>query len=405
MILGLFFLGTTLFGKPPYCQNNPLLTASTFVDSLQKSRFYQAKAKPGDGVYSLLRRYRLLDSPCNLERFYEINGLQRNTSLSKNTSYYLPILLYSYNGRSIRSTIGIDDWDLAIRIQKYNRMLIEAGLRSSDYIDNEILWVPYHEMYCSEETRADEEENPSSIETRIFPIFGKKHEKVPLKNESLKGKIYYIVSGHGGPDPGAVGKIGKSQVCEDEYAYDVALRLARELVMRGATAYMITRDVNDGIRSDKILTHDNDEIVWGNYTIPFNQKARLFQRSDIVNELYDRNLKVGIKDQRLIAIHVDSRSKREQTDVFFYYYPEDQASATIAKNIHKTFEAKYKKYQKNRGYRGTVTPRDLHMLREPQCRAVYVELGNIANTFDQQRFLLPSNRQLLAEWLMEGFIK
>ena len=260
-------------------------------------------------------------------------------------------------------------------------------------------------MYCSEETRSEEEEYPSSVETRVFPIFGKKHEVVPLKNESLKGKIYYIVSGHGGPDPGAVGKIGKSQVCEDEYAYDVALRLARELVMRGATAYMITRDVNDGIRSNKILTHDSDEIVWGNYTIPFNQKARLFQRSDIVNELYDRNLQVGIKDQRLIAIHVDSRSKREQTDVFFYYYPEDQASATIAKNIHKTFEAKYKKYQKNRGYRGTVTPRDLHMLREPQCRAVYVELGNIANTFDQQRFLLPANRQLLAEWLMEGLVK
>jgi len=80
---------------------------------------------------------------------------------------------------------------------------------------------------------------------------------------------------------------------------------------------MITRDVNDGIRSDKYLKHDTDETVWGNYKIPFSQKARLFQRSDIVNELVDKNKKVGIKDQRLIAIHVDSRSKREQTDVFF----------------------------------------------------------------------------------------
>ncbi len=405
IFLSLIFFNTPILGYSSDRQKIPVLTSITYPDSLQKSRFYKAKARSGDGVYSLLRRYYLLDSPCNLERFYEINGLQRNASLGNNKSYYLPILLYSYNGRSIRSTIGIDDWDLAIRIQKYNRSLMDAGVRTSDYIDNEILWVPYHEMYCSEETRSEEEENPSSVETRIFPIFGKNYEKVPLKNESLKGKIYYIVSGHGGPDPGAVGKIGKSQVCEDEYAYDVALRLARELVMRGATAYMITRDVNDGIRTKKILTHDDDEIVWGNYTIPFNQKARLFQRSDIVNELYDRNLQVGIKDQRLIAIHVDSRSKREQTDVFFYYYPEDQESAAIAKNIQKTFEAKYKKYQKNRGYRGTVTPRDLHMLREPQCKAVYVELGNIANSFDQQRFLLPENRQLLAEWLMEGLIK
>ena len=77
----------------------------------------------------------------------------------------------------------------------------------------------------------------------------------------------------------------------------------------------------------------------------------------------------------------------------------------MANNIKKTFAKKYKKYQKNRGYRGTVTPRDLHMLREPKCTSVYVELGNISNQLDQKRFLLASNRQLLAEWLMEGWIK
>ncbi len=374
-------------------------------DTADKSRFYRTQAKNGDGVYSLLRRYKLLDSPCNLERFYEINGLDRNANLARGKSYYIPILLYSYNGRSIRSTIGIDDWDLAIRIQTFNRELIKAGLRTSDYIDNEVLWVPYHEMYCSEETKSDKEEVPASEETRIFPIFGKEYAKVPLKNNLLKGRVYYIVSGHGGIDPGAVGKIGKHLLCEDEYAYDVALRLARELVMRGATAYMITRDVNDGIRASKYLKQDEDETVWGNYKMLSSQKARLFQRSDIVNELYDKNKKLGIADQRLIAIHVDSRSKREQTDVFFYHYPNHKEGERIVKNIHKTFEKKYQKYQKNRGYRGTVSARDLHMLREPQCTAVYVELGNIGNAFDQQRFLLASNRQLLAEWLMEGFIK
>jgi len=375
------------------------------LDSTDKARFFQTKAKSGDGVYSLLRRYQLLDSPCNLERFYEINDLSRNTNLAKGKSYFLPILLYTYNGKSIRSTIGIDDWDLAIRIQNFNRALIKAGLRKFDYTDNDILWVPYHEMYCSEETKSISNEKPASIETRNFPIFGEKHQNVPLKNNSLAGRVYYIVSGHGGNDPGAVGKIGKHQLCEDEYAYDVALRLARELVMRGATAYMITRDVNDGIRSDKFLKHDTDETVWGNYKIPFSQKARLFQRSDVVNELIDKNTKVGIKDQRLVAIHVDSRSKREQTDVFFYHYPGKKEGIRIAKNIQHTFAKKYKKYQKNRGYKGTVTGRDLHMLREPKCTAVYVELGNIGNSFDQQRFLLDSNRQLLAEWLMEGFIK
>lgn len=36
--------------------------------------------------------------------------------------------------------------------------------------------------------------------------------------------------------------------------------------------------------------------------------------------------------------------------------------------------------------------------------AVFVELGNIQNTFDQRRFVISSNRQALAKWMMEGFI-
>lgn len=385
-----------------------LMIIALFINDLQakeKERFHRTIAQNGDGVYSLLRRYQLLDSPCNLERFYEINQLKRNANLAKGKTYLLPILIYEYNRRSIRSTIGIDDWDLALRIQAYNKEMVRLGYRSQDYIDDSILWVPYHEMYCSEETKSSTVEKPESIKLRSFPIFGKKHEKVPLLNKSLAGKIYYIVSGHGGIDPGAVGKVGRNTLCEDEYAYDVAVRLAREIVKRAGTAYLILRDPNDGIRDKKFLGVDQDEIVWGNYKVSTSQKGRLFQRSDVVNELVDKNTNAGIKDQRLIAIHVDSRSKSTQTDVFFYHFPGSDTGKRIANNLKKTFAKKYKKYQKNRGYRGTVTGRDLHMLREPKCTSVYVELGNISNQLDQKRFLLPSNRQLLAEWLMEGFIK
>ncbi|EXY73243.1 N-acetylmuramoyl-L-alanine amidase family protein [Bacteroides fragilis str. 3988T(B)14] len=41
----------------------------------------------------------------------------------------------------------------------------------------------------------------------------------------------------------------------------------------------------------------------------------------------------------------------------------------------------------------------------PTPASVFVELGNIQNTFDQRRLVIPSNRQALAKWLMEGFIK
>ena len=37
------------------------------------------------------------------------------------------------------------------------------------------------------------------------PVFGKKYENVPVIDNQLEGAIYYLVSGHGGPDPGAMG--------------------------------------------------------------------------------------------------------------------------------------------------------------------------------------------------------
>ena len=36
--------------------------------------------------------------------------------------------------------------------------------------------------------------------------------------------------------------------------------------------------------------------------------------------------------------------------------------------------------------------------------SVFVELGNIQNSFDQQRIILSDNRQALANWLCEGFV-
>ena len=45
------------------------------------------------------------------------------------------------------------------------------------------------------------------------------------------------------------------------------------------------------------------------------------------------------------------------------------------------------------------------MLRETKATSVYIELANIRNTYDQQRIIIENNRQLLADWLLEGLMK
>ncbi len=389
---------------------------------MAKDSFIKATAESGDGVYSLLRRYHLDNHSCNFEKFYKLNKLKKNAGLIVGKEYYVPILIYTYNGKTIRSTIGIDNWDLAIRIQNFNEEMLKENLCEKAFQKSRILWVPFHELHCS---KADLNIQPPEKDTflsnqptiinagmaipagkgRKFPIFGEKHAYVPLESEKLRGKIFYIVAGHGGPDPGAMGKRAGITLCEDEYAYDVSLRLVRMLIAQGATAYMISRDPNDGIRTDEYLKCDYDEVLWGNVKMVPQQKLRLFQRSDIVNAMYKRHLAQGVTDQKMVVIHVDSRSKKAQTDLFFYYHPESTAeSKNLAQKLHKTMKRKYKKYRANGQYHGTVTPRDLHMLRETIVPSVYVELGNIRNSFDQQRIILESNRQALAKWLYEGVV-
>lgn len=233
-------------------------------------------------------------------------------------------------------------------------------------------------------------------------LFGSKLADVTVTGKRLQGACFYIVSGHGGPDPGAIGRVGEKELHEDEYAYDVALRLARNLMQEGAEVRIIIQDAQDGIRDDKYLSNSKRETCMGE-TIPLKQTARLQQRCDKINELYARDRK-RYAYCRAIFLHVDSRSKSEQTDVFFYHAPKSKLGERLAKGMKETFESKYGKHQPNRGFEGTVSGRGLYVLRKANPVALFVELGNIQNTFDQRRFVISSNRQALAKWMMEGFI-
>jgi N-acetylmuramoyl-L-alanine amidase len=165
---------------------------------------------------------------------------------------------------------------------------------------------------------------------------------------------------------------------------------------------MITRDPNDGIRNQEILPCDHDEVHYPNTIMPLGQKARLTARAGVVNRLYKKHKKAGAKQQRLICIHVDSRGRKEQTDVFFYYKPGSDLSEKLAITMQNVFA---NNYPKGRGYEGEVSERDLFMLRETKPVSVYVELGNLKNQFDLQRIILENNREAVASWLYEGFIK
>ncbi|MEL7220622.1 MAG: N-acetylmuramoyl-L-alanine amidase [Bacteroidota bacterium] len=381
--------------------------------------YLQIEAQPGDGIYSILRRYKLDGFRCNFDKFYTLNSLAKNAGLRVGKNYFLPIKTYDFDGKSIRTTMGISDWDLAVKIRDYNRNLADLGLIDGSYEVSMLLLVPHHVINCEDQSvsipapvSTDPEENTSASSNgtsssngqRLFPVFGSTYAYTPLASTKLRGQVFYIVSGHGGPDPGAMGLRLNNKLCEDEYAYDVALRVCRNLIAHGATAYMINRDPNDGIRDDEYLDCDTDEVIWGGIRQARNQKVRLTQRSDVINELYEKHRLQGVTKQKMVVIHVDSRNQGEKTDVFFYHYPGSEDGERLAKDVHRTMRQKYRRYRANGEYHGTVTARDLHMLRECKPTSVYVELGNIRNSHDQQRIIIKRNRELLADWMLEALM-
>lgn len=401
-----------LFGLFSLLFSNPALKAADYP------YFHSIEAKTGDGIIVLLQRYDLNAHDCNVDKFLELNKLKPTDYLIQGKDYKLPLLIYKYNGKSIRSTIGVNDMEVAKRIAGYNKLVQSRNLRKGDYETNLDLWVPYHELNCSANTKEEsltnsKEPTPAKVSTTTgvtisndaTSIFGAGYNKVTKKSDKLKGKVFYISGGHGGPDPGAVAQVGGRNICEDEYAYDVSLRLARNLMEQGAIVHIIVQDANDGIRNEDILACDHDEKTVGTMTMPVNQLARLKQRTEAINDLYGQYHRKGYKDQTLVCIHVDSRSENHRQDVFFYHFEHSKSGKKLAQNMQEVFKEKYARYRPDGEYQGTVSCRNLYMLRIPFPTTLYVELANIKNEHDRKRILPSTNRQALANWLCEGLGK
>lgn len=358
------------------------------------------RAKSGDGINVLLSRYKLERDPCNYDEFMRLNKMKGKSFLKIDQVYTLPIKVYDFDGKAIGSTTKLKiTKETAKKIEEYNDNLVAAKVKSGDFRKNKELWIPHGLLACPAKPILE------SPKESTYAIFGEKYKKVVRKDKKLEGAIYYLIAGHGGPDPGAMGKFKGKVICEDEYAYDVTLRLARKLIEHGATVYVIIRDRNDGIREEECLRCDNDEYSWFDQPISTDQKTRLYQRSDAVNELFEKHHANGVKYQRAIEIHVDSRNVKERIDLFFYHKEGGSLGLQMATAMHSVIKAKYAKHRKSGEYNGTITSRDLHMLREMKPVGVFVELGNIRNPNDLKRLVLASNRQLLADWLTEGILK
>lgn len=300
--------------------------------------------------------------------------------------------LWAFYNRVGLNTRGLRDQFAEINSGRFDK---NGGLLTGVYYH-----LPDSSLYVADEAKKEVKKKQQKDEV-TEPLLGSTYEKVMITSHELDSCVFYLVSGHGGPDPGAIGTVGLHEMHEDEYAYDVILRLGRQLMMCGATVHFIIQDEKDGIRDDAFLIGSKSETCRGK-KIPLDQLSRLKQRCEAINSL---SKSCKSKYQRAVFIHLDSRSTDKRIDVFFYHKKSNAKGKSLAKNVQKVFKKKYDTHQPTRGYEGTVASRDLYVLNNTNVPSLFLELGNIQNSQDQQRFIKKDNREALARWLCQGIIK
>ena len=183
-----------------------ILVILIFTSSVSFSQnWLTVKANSGDNRILLLKKYSISDE-CSKNKFLELNVLKSEDFLIKGKSYKLPIKVYKYNGKSIRSTIGIANYSQAKSIQVWNEKIAKTSIKTKVYSSGGKLWVPQYliDCYSEAEPQLNKVNGPDVISSKTVTheIFGEKYKNVKIVSNKLKGRVYYLVSGHGGPDPG-----------------------------------------------------------------------------------------------------------------------------------------------------------------------------------------------------------
>lgn len=376
-----------------------LFTILSICTYAAETPYLASNARKNDNIEDLLSRYEIDVNNKNINVFKKINGsirLPKSGKLIPGKMYFLPIHVVQYAGEQLTALLLLKSEGDAALIEQYNDRMKMKGVRKDDFRISGKLWVPL--SFSSKGTA-----NTESKKRSYHRIFGKGYNVVEKIDNTLQGQVFYIDPGHGGPDPGAIGKRGKHELHEDEYAYDVSLRLARNLLMHGATVYIIVQEMKDGIRDERFLKNSNREKYYGGQSISRGHRERLEDRAAIINKLYEKHAATATA-QHSVTIHVDSRTTKERIDIFFYHAPSSDKGKNIAETLLNTLREKYEKAQPGRGYNGNVEERDLFMLTNIKPIGTYIELGNIKNPNDQVRIIEPRNRQVIADWLCAGFL-
>ena len=221
--------------------------------------------------------------------------------------------------------------------------------------------VPVSEGYIA---KVDVSQLPDALELLVTldsPLAYRVFESrvLTVMSPGLSGKTIVIDPGHGGRDPGALGKLGWN---EKDFTLDIAKRLAHELEKLGAIPVL----THSGIELDKKFLNDERIVV-------INQPQ---------NDLF-------------VSIHLNAFDMTSVRGAETYYFNKEE-DLRLAKALQPALVGIGLRD------RGVINSRTLALLRRSQPPGVLLEVAYLSSPADELLLREDKNRHALAEALTRG---
>lgn len=204
--------------------------------------------------------------------------------------------------------------------------------------------------------------------TLSFKPLGAKQD-VPMWSWSLGTKIIVIDAGHGGPDPGAV---GKTKVLEKDVTLAVAKRVEAFIQQGGGKAIMIRDEDEDLGTSQALLKRKREDLA-----------ARIRLATEAKADVY-------------LSIHANSFPNEKLTGPQAFYHADSVDGRALAQALQAELNNMVG------GKRVAKANKDFFILKKANQAAVTVELGFLSNPNEEQLLITPEYQQKMAWAIYQG---
>jgi N-acetylmuramoyl-L-alanine amidase len=236
--------------------------------------------------------------------------------------------------------------------------------------------------------------------------------KLRNRSKPLKGWHIVLDPGHGGRDPGAIvsnkdGRNREVHVVEDEYVYDISMRVMERLVLYGADVDLTVLSPNhlkrDNVPADETFVNEQNE-VYNDET--YNRKKDPLVRPGSHNiqrrvMVANRFLKGSRRGRSLfISLHADNSPGRPKGPLVIYQKKGaryDKASKRFAEFVRRSLD--------HPSVRSQIGSRNLAVLRDNRSHAeILLEIRNVSFIGDAWALRFHGKRQEDAERIVKGIL-